>query len=435
MNKTKSYVYGTWYESEDSGVEVRNPINGDVITHVSSQGVDFARVLAHGRDKGGSGLRELTLHERGNLLKELGKYLTARKEDLYAISALTGATRADGWVDIEGGAGTLFGYSGVARREFANEKFIVEGAPERLSARGTFVGQHILTPKRGVSVHINAFNFPCWGMLEKIAPSLIAGVPVVVKPATDTAYLTQAMVEMIVESGLLPEGAIQLICGRVGDLFEHLTEQDSVTFTGSASTGQMLRNHPVILAKSVPFNMEADSINCCVMGATVTPKEPEFDLFVKEVAREMTGKTGQKCTAIRRALVPAAQLEAVKIALSARLAKVVVGDPAEEGVRMGPLVSRSQRDSVRENVALLMKESDLVFGGEDTMKLTGGDAENGAFYPPTLLCARDPLNASHIHSVEAFGPVATLIAFNSKDEAVQLANMGRRQSGRLDLYP
>lgn len=422
--KTKSYVYGSWHQSDAAGKEVLSAVTGQLVAETSSEGVDFSKVLGYGREIGSVALRAMTIHERAQALKAVAKHLLANKEELYAISANTGATKADSWVDIEGGVATLFSYSGIARREFANETFIVEGAPEPLSANGTFVGQHILTSKFGVSVHINAFNFPCWGMLEKIAPSLIAGVPVVVKPATDSAYLTEAMVRQIVDSGCLPEGAIQLICGGVGDLFEHLTEQDSVTFTGSAQTGQMLKGHPSIMAKSIPFNMEADSINCCILGESVAEGDPEFELFIKEIVREMTSKTGQKCTAIRRVLVPAGKVDAVKSALSAKLSKVVIGDPAAEGVRMGPLISRSQRDDVRENVKTLMQQSERVFGGEENMQVVGADAETGAFYPPTVLYTADPLNSELVHSVEAFGPVSTIMPYQSIDEAVAISHLG-----------
>lgn len=423
---TKSYVCGEWVEGQDQGAEVLNAVTGEAISRVSSTGIDFAKVLDYGRNKGGAALRAMTIHERANALKSLGKHLLAQKDELYRISSWTGATKADGWVDIEGGIGTMLSYSSLARREFANEPFIVEGKPERLSAKGSFAGRHILTPKLGVSVHINAFNFPCWGMLEKIAPSLIAGVPVIVKPATVSAYLTEAMVKQIIDSGLLPEGAIQLICGSVGNLLELLHEQDVVTFTGSASTGRKLRSHPNIVANSIPFNMEADSLNCSILGESVSEGDPEFDLFIKEVCKEMTVKAGQKCTAIRRILVPQAKVEAVKQALLARLAKVVIGDPAAEGVRMGPLVGRSQREDVRNNVAALAEHCEVLCGGNDAVfEVTGADAEQGAFYPPTLLWCPEPGKTEAPHSIEAFGPVSTLMPYNSLDEAVELARLGK----------
>ena len=424
--KTRSYVCGGWFESSDQGVDVRNAITGEVISQVSSSGINFSDVLEFGRNSGGSALRAMTVHDRANALKELGKYLMSRKAELYKISAATGATKADSWVDIEGGIGTMFSFSSIARREFANETFIVEGAPERLSANGTFLGSHILTPKLGVSLHINAFNFPCWGMLEKIAPSLIAGVPVIVKPATVTAYLTAAMVEMIVESGCLPEGSLQLICGSTGDILDHLNEQDTVTFTGSASTGQMLRNHPNIVRNSIPFNMEADSLNCSILGESVQQDDPEFDLFIKEVCREMTVKAGQKCTAIRRVIVPKNKVEQVKQAIVARLEKVVIGDPGEEGVRMGPLAGLSQREDVIERVSQLQEHCELVYGGNDfSFDVVGADQRTGAFYPPTLLFSPEPLKTDAPHSIEAFGPVSTLMPYENIEEALKLAALGK----------
>ena len=423
--KIESYACGAWTAGTDDGVEVRNAINGKTIGRVSSTGLDFSDMLDHGRRRGGSALRKMTIHDRANMLKALAKHLLDHKETFYAISAKTGATRADSWVDIEGGIGTVFSYSGIARRELPNESFAVEGNVEPLSAKGTFVGRHILTPKQGVSVHINAFNFPCWGMLEKIAPSLIAGVPVIVKPATVSSYLTEAMVREMIASGILPEGSVQLICGRVGDLFEHLDEQDTVTFTGSASTGSMLKSHPNIVASSIPFNMEADSLNCSILGAAAVPGTPEFDLFIKGVAQEVTVKAGQKCTAIRRTIVPEAQIEAVIEALKARLDKSPVGDPAAEGVRMGSLVGTSQREDVWDAVKKLANGNEIVHGGTREFEVLGADREKGAFFPPTLLYCDDPFNAQSAHSVEAFGPVSTIMGYKTEDQAIELARMGR----------
>ncbi len=423
--KTMSYVHGEWVEGQGDGKAVFDAVTGEQICQVSSDGIDFQKVLDHGRDKGGPALRAMTTHARGAMLKELGKHLMSKKDDFYALSARTGATKPDGGVDIEGGIGTLFAYAGVAKREFANETFIVEGAPEALSRNGTFVARHILVPKRGVSVHINAFNFPCWGMLEKIAPSLVAGVPVIVKPATDSAYLTEAMVKEIVASNLLPEGAIQLICGRTGDLLDRLTEQDTVTFTGSASTGQTLRAHPNIIARSIPFTMEADSLNCSILGESVQTEDPEFDLFVKEVAREMTVKAGQKCTAIRRVIVPAERVADVQSALIDRLSKIVIGDPAEEGVRMGPLLGAAQKADVQANVNALAEVCEIVLGGNDDFAIQGERANRDAFYPPTLLYCANPIEASGPHSIEAFGPVSTIMPYRTTEEAVHIAGLGK----------
>jgi oxepin-CoA hydrolase/3-oxo-5,6-dehydrosuberyl-CoA semialdehyde dehydrogenase len=423
--KIESYACGAWVPGSDDGVDLRNAINGETIGQVSSAGLDFADMLTHGRSKGGSALRQKTIHDRANMLKALAKYLLDKKEVFYDISTKTGATRADGWIDIEGGIGTVFAYSGIARRELPNETFAVEGNIERLSARGTFLGRHILTAKHGVSLHINAFNFPCWGMLEKIAPSLIAGVPVIVKPATVSCYLTEVMVREIIASGILPEGSLQLICGRTGDIFNHLNEQDSVTFTGSASTGRMLKSHANIIANSIPFNMEADSLNCSILGANAGPGTPEFDLFVKGVAQEVTVKAGQKCTAIRRAIVPQDQVEAVIDALKTRLDKTPVGDPSVDGVRMGSLVGKDQVEDVWEAVDKLAQGNEIVHGGDRDFDVVGADRDKGAFFPSTLLYCNKPFETDAAHSVEAFGPVSTILPYKDEDEAIELARMGR----------
>ena len=423
--KIESYAYGSWIAGSDEGVEVRNAINGQPIGRVSSTGIDFADMLRHGRNLGGLALRKMTIHDRANMLKALAKHLLARKELFYDISAKTGATRADSWVDIEGGIGTVFAYSGIARRELPNETFAVEGPTERLSAKGSFVGRHILTAKHGISLHINAFNFPCWGMLEKIAPSLIAGVPVIVKPATVSCYLTEAMVREIIASGILPEGTLQLVCGRTGDIFDHLDEQDSVTFTGSASTGQMLKSHPNIIANSIPFNMEADSLNCSILGANAAPGTAEFDLFIKGVSQEVIVKAGQKCTAIRRTIVPQAHVEAVLEALGSRLDRTPVGDPSVEGVRMGSLVGIDQVNDVWSAVDRLAEDSEIVYGGKHEFDIVGADRDKGAFFPPTLLYCDQPFAKDSPHSVEAFGPVTTIMPYSDEDEAIELARMGR----------
>jgi len=423
--KLQSYLSGQWVQGQGAGVEVFNAVNGESVGEVTSTGADFKAALEYGREKGGRALRAMTFHERANMLKALGQHLMGKKEDFYRVSAWTGATRADGWVDIEGGIGTVFTYASLARREFANETFMVEGPAEKLSKNGTFIGRHILVPKEGVSVHINAFNFPCWGMLEKIAPSLIAGVPVIVKPATASCYLTEVMVKEIVASGILPDGAIQLICGSVGDLLDHLNEQDVVTFTGSASTGQMLKTHPNIVANSIPFTMEADSLNCSILGANVEPGSPEFDLFVKGVAAEMTVKAGQKCTAIRRTIVQQNRIEAVSDALKMRLGKATLGDPSVEGVRMGPLVGRDQVNDVRARVEELRQGSELIFGGTENFDVVGADRDKGAFFPPTLLYCDQPLSVETPHAVEAFGPVSTIMPYQNIEDAIAIAKLGR----------
>ena len=422
--KISSYVAGQWHQG-DGGVEVHNAVTGESVGRVSSQGIDFSEVVQYGRQTGGSALRKMTMHDRALALKALALYLLERKERYYDISAWTGATRADGWVDIEGGIGTLFSYSGVVRRDFPNETFAVEGGTEPLSKNGTFVGRHILTPRRGVSVHINAFNFPCWGMLEKIAPSLAAGMPVIVKPATASSYLTAAMVEDIIASGLFPEGSIQLICGSTGDLLDRLTEQDVVTFTGSAATGRKLKSRENIINNAIPFNMEADSLNCSILGESVTPDDPEFGLFIKEVAREMTTKAGQKCTAIRRVIVPKDRVEAVRDALAKRLEGVTVGDPRNEKVRMGSLVGTSQREDVWEAVDALRGQCEVAFGGSREFDVVGADAQKGAFFPATLLYCDAPLTKNAPHDIEAFGPVSTLMPYSGADEAIEIAQLGK----------
>ncbi|WP_444998407.1 phenylacetic acid degradation bifunctional protein PaaZ [Aliikangiella sp. IMCC44359] len=423
--KIQSYVAGQWCSGDGRVDTLVNSVNDELIGEVSSLSSGFDQFLEYGRQVAGPKLRQLTIHERAEKIKFLAKYLLDRKDEFYRISFMTGATKADSWVDIEGGIGTMFSYSGIARRELNNDTFIVEGGVEPLSKEGTFAGQHILTSKEGVSVHINAFNFPVWGMLEKITPSLIAGVPVIVKPGTVTCYLTEAVVKAIVESKILPEGSVQLICGSVGDLLAHVGEQDVVTFTGSASTGQKLRAHPNLIAKSVPFTMEADSLNCSILAPDVSVEDPEFDLYVKEVAREMTVKAGQKCTAIRRAIVPAGLTDAVSEALIKRLQGTVIGDPLQEGVRMGALVGKSQREDVLSAIEELKQSSELLLDGMENFKSVGIDGDKGAFITPTLLHCQNPLNNTTPHSVEAFGPVSTLMSYDGIDQAIELAKMGK----------
>jgi oxepin-CoA hydrolase/3-oxo-5,6-dehydrosuberyl-CoA semialdehyde dehydrogenase len=402
----------------------RDAATGAPVARVDSTGLDFAAALDFGRRKGGKALRALDFHARAEMLKAVAQALGDVKESFYQLSFATGATRADSAIDIEGGIGTLLAYASRGKRELPADKFLVEGEVESLARDGSFSAQHILTPLRGVALHINAFNFPCWGMLEKIAPCLLAGVPAIVKPASQTAYLTEAMVRRIVDSGILPDGALQLVCGGVGDIFEHLTGQDVVTFTGSAATGEKLKTHPAIVAQSVRFNMEADSLNACVLGPDAAPGTEEFDLFVKEVAREMTAKAGQKCTAIRRALVPRAHAQAAAEALSKRLAGVAVGLPHLEATRMGPLASLAQREEVRARIAELTREAEIVAGDPDHVTLTSGDAEEGAFLNPVLLYCDQPGRAEAVHSVEAFGPVSTLMPYGDLDEVIDLAHRG-----------
>ena len=422
-DKLPSFVMGRWQAGNGEGTPIVDAIYGETVTHLTTDGLDIAGALHYAREVGGPNLRRLTFHERALILKEVAKHLTRVKERFYEVSFKTGTTRRDAWVDIEGGIGTLFALSSLVRREFPNETFLTEGPALPLSKNGTFVGRHLLTPKEGVAVHINAFNFPCWGMLEKLAPTLLAGVPAVIKPAPQTSYLAELMFRETLRTNLLPEGAVQLLAGDIVDFLPHLSEQDAITFTGSAETGKKLRAHPNVIDKAVPFTLEADSLNACILGASAEPGDEEFELFVKEVAREMTVKAGQKCTAIRRVIVPKDKVEAVTGALSQRLAKVTLGDPVREAVRMGPLVSAEQRGEVQRSLERLGRSCEVVYEGG--LRLLGGDPQKGGFYPPTLLYCDSPLNSSEPHEVEAFGPVSTLMPYETLDEAAALAKRGR----------
>lgn len=423
--RLESYVCGRWVAGEKQGVPLLDASTGAAVAFIDSTGVDFAAALAYGRQVGGPNLRALSFHERAQMLKSLGQVLMDMKEEFYAESALTGATRADGWVDIEGGIGTMLSYSSKARRELPNTRVLTDGDVELLSKDNSFSAQHILTPLRGIAVHINAFNFPVWGMLEKVAPTLIAGVPSLVKPASQTAYLTELVVRRIIETGILPEGALQLVSGSVGDLLDHVEGQDAVTFTGSAWTGRKLKSHPAVVANSVRFTMEADSLNASVLGPDAGPGTEEFDLFVKEVAREMTSKAGQKCTAIRRVIAPRAHVQALVEALGDRLSKTTLGNPSDEGVRMGPLASLAQRDEVRERIRDLTADAEIVSGDPDNVRVFSGDAEKGAFLNPVLLYCDKPFSASAVHDVEAFGPVSTVMPYDDIEEAVALTHKGK----------
>jgi len=420
----QSYACGQWISGEASAGQLKSAVTGEVIAEVRSMQSGFENMLCYAREQAAPPLQALSIHDRANLLKDLAKHLLDKKDYFYQLSTHTGATKADSWVDIEGGISTLFSYSGIARRELTNEKFIVEGDLQPLSAKGSFAGHHILTSKKGASVHINAFNFPIWGMLEKIAPSLVAGVPVIVKPATVSCYLTEAVVREIVASKILPLGAVQLISGSTGDLLDHLSSQDVITFTGSATTGQMLKNHPNITRNSVPFTMEADSLNACVLGSDVSVDMPEFELFIKEIQREMTTKAGQKCTAIRRVIVPEVMLDKVAEALKARLRKTVIGDPNRSEVRMGALVGASQCADVAENVALLKRDCEQILGDWSEFEVNRDEIDAGAYYPPTVLVCHKPFDVESVHSIEAFGPVCTLMPYTGNDQAVQLMQMG-----------
>lgn len=420
----ESFTGGHWFAGTGDRVDVRSAVDGRVIARVSSEGVDFGAAVRFAREVGGPALRAFTFHARAALLKDIASYLQQHKAELYDVSFDTGATLRDHSVDVDGGIGTLFSYASKARRELPDERFVLDGGLEPLGKRGTFVARHILTSLHGVAVHINAYNFPVWGMLEKLAPALLAGMPAIVKPATASAYVASAAFRLIVDSGILPEGAVQFVAGSTGDLLEHLGGQDVVSFTGSLETSLRLRAHRVVAEKAVRFIAERDSLNAAVLGPDAAPGTPEFDLFVKEVVREMTVKAGQKCTAIRRAVVPRAWYAAARDAIAEKLSAVVVGDPRLERVRMGPLVSRAQREDVRARVAELCGEATLLFGDPGHCDVAGADAENGAFMSPLLLGCEYPLRAEKIHSVEAFGPVCTLMAYDDVADAVDIVRRG-----------
>ncbi len=423
--KLQNYALGEWLAGTGKMTELVHAVTGETIGETSSAGLDFKAMAEYARTVGGPRLRAMTFHERARMLKAMAAYLMERKEKFYEVSAATGATNQDSWVDIEGGIGTFFAYGRRGRREFPDETFYVDGAMEPLSKGGTFVGRHLCVPLEGVAVHINAFNFPCWGMLEKLAPALLAGVPAIVKPATVTSYLTEAMVREMAASGILPDGVLQLICGSAGDLLSHLGGQDVVAFTGSAATGRMLKQSPAIIENAVRFNMEADSLNCSILGPDAAPGTEEFDLFIREVVREMTAKAGQKCTAIRRTIVPAGMEEDVVKALRTRLERIVIGDPAAEGVRMGPLASKDQVKDVGAKAAELRRAGELAFGGDDDFAVVGADRSRGAFFAPMLLVCDAPFTHHEPHDVEAFGPVNTVMPYESIDEALELARLGR----------
>ena len=422
--KLPNYVAGRWVEGAGSGTPLLHAVTGEVVAHATSDGIDFKAMLDHARRVGGPVLRRMTFHQRARMLKAMALHLTERKDEFYALSAATGATRADSWVDIDGGIGTFFVYASKGRREFPDEPFYIDGPLEPISKGGTFVGRHICVPMEGVAVFINAFNFPVWGMMEKLAPALLAGVPAIVKPATLTSFLTERVFRSMIDSGIFPDGAIQLICGSAGDLLDHLGGQDSVAFTGSAATGRRLRTQPAIVSNAVRFNMEADSLNCAILGPDATPGTEEFDLFLKEVVREMTAKAGQKCTAIRRTIVPDSMMSDVVAALRGRLAAVKVGDPAVEGVKMGPLAGTPQVGEVGSSLETLKGGADVIFGG-DGVEPVGVPAGRGAFFPITLLACDRPHDRPQPHDVEAFGPVNTVMPYSSVADAIDLARLGR----------
>ena len=423
MQKLQNFALGQWVSGSGTGTELFDAVNGELVTVADSTGLDFGAMLNYGRETGGPALRKMTFQERGRMLKALALYLTERKAAYYAVSVKTGATKIDSWIDIDGGIGNLFAYASL-RKQFPDSSFYVDGELAKLSKEGTFIGHHIMVPKEGVALHINAFNFPVWGMLEKIAVNLLAGVPAVVKPATLTSYVTEVVVRDIHASGILPEGALQLICGSANGIFDHLEMQDVVTFTGSASTGKMLKQHPRLIDQSIPFNMEADSLNAAILGLDAAPGTEEFDLFVKEVRKEITVKCGQKCTAVRRILVPEKYLSDVQEALVKALGQTAIGDPRNEKVRMGSLAGKAQREDVLAALNELKKQSEVVFGN-DVISLIDAEDSKGAFMSPTLLLNDKPFEKLSSHNIEAFGPISTLMPYSTTEEAVALSKLGK----------
>ncbi len=423
--RLENYVLGEWVSGTGNATDLFHAVTGAKIAEATTAGIDFKAMVDYATRVGGPALRKMTFHERALMLKAMAQYLMARKDEFYLVSAATGATKQDSWVDIEGGIGTFFAYASRGRREFPNETFYIDGGTEVLSKGGTFVGRHICVPMEGVAVHINAFNFPVWGMLEKLATTLLAGMPAIVKPATVTSYLTEVVFRAMIESKLLPEGSVQLLCGSTGDLLDHLDCQSAVAFTGSATTGKMLKSSKAILENNVRFNMEADSLNYSMLGPDAAPGSAEFDLFIKEVVREMTTKAGQKCTAIRRTFVPDRMLEDVMSALKKRLEGVTIGDPAVDGVRMGPLAGRGQVGEVRKSVDAIARSAELAYGNLDDFAVVGADRTRGAFFPALLFYAKDPFGSTAAHDVEAFGPVNTVMPYRTVDDAIELAKKGK----------
>ena len=424
MIKLGNFIQGKWMDGDGDGQQLFNAITGETIAIATSKGIDFAAAVNYARTIGNPALRKMTFQERGRMLRALAIYLLERKDIFYKISYQTGATKIDSWIDIEGGIGNLFSNASL-RRKLPDETFTLDGDPINLGKQNTFMGHHILVPKEGVAIHINAYNFPVWGMLEKIAVNLLAGVPAIVKPATVTSYLTEAVVKEIIASGILPQGALQLICGSAGDLLNHVMSQDVVTFTGSAYTGLKLKSHPTILSESVPFNMEADSLNCMVLGDDVAPGQAEWDLFIKEVKKEMTVKAGQKCTAVRRIFVPENKMEEVWKALKTELEKTLIGNPSNEKVRMGSLAGNDQRNEVKAQVQKLLASSEILYGSMDSVTVVDADEHIGAFMSPMLLLNKTPFISDEPHNIEAFGPVSTIMPYNTMDEAIELSKKGK----------
>jgi oxepin-CoA hydrolase / 3-oxo-5,6-dehydrosuberyl-CoA semialdehyde dehydrogenase len=424
MHKLGNFVTGKWIQGEGEGQALFNAVTGEEIFRAGTGGLDFSAILEYGRKLGNPLLRKMTFSERGRMLRALALHLREHLDRFYALSFLTGATRNDSWIDIEGGIGNLFSYASL-RKKLPDESFCMDGEGMSLGKTNSFMGQHILVPKEGVAVHINAFNFPVWGMLEKIAVNLLAGVPAIVKPASLTSFLTEAVVREIIASGILPEGALQLICGSAGDLLDHVDSQDVVSFTGSASTGLLLKSNPHMLRESVPFNMEADSLNCIVLGPDVIPGTAEWEMFIREIRNEMTVKAGQKCTAIRRIFVPENKMEDAWKGLTNILSKTIIGNPKNEKVRMGSLAGQGQRTEVRTQVEKLLASSQIIYGSLDGVELVDADPQKGAFMGPVLLKNEKPFSTEEPHSIEAFGPVSTLMPYKTMEEAIALSRKGK----------
>ena len=424
MIKLGNFISGKWIDGDGDGQLLFNAVTGTPIASATTKGIDFAAAVNYARTIGNPALRKMTFQERGRMLRALALHLLEKKDIFYTISYQTGATKIDTWIDIEGGIGNLFSNASL-RRKLPDETFTLDGDPINLGKQNTFMGHHILVPKEGVAIHINAYNFPVWGMLEKIAVNLLAGVPAIVKPATVTSYLTEAVVKEIIASGILPQGALQLICGSAGDLLNHVMSQDVVTFTGSAHTGLMLKSHPTILSESVPFNMEADSLNCMVLGDDVVPGQAEWDLFIKEVKKEMIVKAGQKCTAVRRIFVQENKMEDVWKGLRTELEKTLIGNPLNEKVRMGSLAGNDQRNEVKAQVQKLLASSEILYGSMDSVAVVDADEHIGAFISPMLLLNKTPFTSEEPHNIEAFGPVSTIMPYNTMDEAIELSKKGK----------
>lgn len=425
MLDVQSYAAGQWIAPGSGARNIASAITGDVIAQAGNDALDVQAMLGFGRDIGGPALRQMTFHDRARMLKALALHLREHRQALYDLSYDTGATLSDHKVDVDGGIGTMLVFASKGRREMPDGQVYLDGAPEQLGRDGQFMGRHICTPLQGVAVHINAFNFPVWGMLEKLAPTLLAGVAAIVKPATATCYVTEACVRIMLNSNILPKGALQLVSGGLGEMLDHLDCQDAVAFTGSAQTALKLRRTPVLLENSVRFTAEQDSLNASVLGPDAEPNTPEFDLFVKEVHREMTAKAGQKCTAIRRIMVPETQIDAVIDAVRTLLAKTIIGDPRNEKTQMGALVSNNQKRDVLEKAALIGHEAERVFGDPDNFTVQGADRDKGAFVPPMLFHCADPDNAQRVHDTEAFGPVSTIMPYRDVNHAIQLLNKGK----------